>query len=105
MCGHWKLFPSLFFIALCRVQLEVFCSPSRHRGSVTAQRRQSFSQGESLPATGDKWVVSTIPVFLKQVINVKSSLKYLLPQFHNKNIGTVGTQRSVGQSKTKMLHS
>jgi len=75
-----------FFLLLCvKNSWEISAGPLDKDDSATAQRQQYFSQGESHPGTGDIWVVLTIPVFLKEVIHVKCSIKYLLPRFLNRN--------------------
>ena len=102
-------FPPYFLLLCVKYRWKISAVPLGIDDSETAQRQQYFSQGESHPAAGDIWVVLTIPVVLKEVIHGKCSIKYLLPRFLNKNgygkSKLLGTQRSVGQSKTKMLYN
>lgn len=101
-------FPPYFLLLCVKYRWKISAVPLGIDDSATAQRQQYFSQGESHPATVDIQVVLTIPVFLKEIINVKCSIKYLLPRFRNKNgcgkSKLLGTQRSVGQSELKMLY-
>lgn len=78
-------------------------------GDDSVTEGNSISPKESHPATEDVWAVLTLPLSTKEVIHLKCSIKHLLPRFLNKNGCNksilLGTQMSVGQSKTKMFYN